>query len=176
MTSELQKKHIENFEKSLVYSSLKDLQVRPSKNIDNLANLGVFAKRNFSENELIECSPTFQLAWRAKYHGDPAIPQYAFTHNRKCQCNECKTHGFHYYISLGYASIYNSKKDHDADWFLSPTNRAWFLVARKNIKRGNEIFTYYGDNYDMDRYKNKPNAPQSMEDIDWSKIPLTPTN
>lgn len=176
MNPELQKKHIANFEKDLIYSSLKDLQVRRSKSIDNPANLGVFAKRNFSENELIECSPIIQLGWRSKYHRDPVINQYAFTYNRKCQCNECQTHGFHYYIALGYASIYNSKKDSDASWFVHPVQRAWFLVAKKNIKRGDEIFTYYGDAYSMENYENKPNKPQSIEDIDWSKIPLTPTN
>lgn len=175
MIPEQQKKYIENFEKNLIYSSLKDLQVLQSKNIDNAANLGVFAKRNFSKGELIECSPIFQLGWRSNYHRDPVINQYAFTHNRHCQCNECKTHGFNYYISLGYASIYNSKKDNDADWFVSPKHRAWFLVAVKDIKRGNEIFTYYGDAYDMNRYQNKSNTPKSIEDIDWSKIPLTPT-
>ena len=115
---ELQKKYIENFEKNPIYSSLKDLQVTQSNNIDDkFANLGVFAKRNFSKNELIECSPIFQLAWRSNYHHDPRIKQYAFMPNNKCQCNECKIHGYTNFIALGYASIYNNKKDSDADWF-----------------------------------------------------------
>jgi hypothetical protein len=174
---DLQQKYIENFEKNPIYSSLKDLQVNQSKNIDdNFANLGVFAKRNFSKNELIECSPIFQLAWRSNYHHDPRIKQYAFTYNNKCQCNECKSHGYNYFISLGYASIYNSKKDADAHWFLSPKHRAWFLIAVKDIKRGDEIFTYYGDNYNLESYKNTQHRPTSINEIDWSKIPLTPTN
>jgi hypothetical protein len=168
-------KYIANFEKNPIYSSLKDLQVMQSKTIDNYANLGVFAKRNFSENELIECSPIFKLDWRSKYQKDSSVMQYAFTTNTKCQCNECKTHGYNLYICLGYASIYNSKKDPDASWFLSPQHRAWFLVATKDIKRGNEIFTFYGNGYNMDYY-NKPNRPQSLDEVDWSKIPLTPTS
>ena len=174
---ELQQKYIENFEKNPIYSSLKDLQVASSNAInDNSANLGVFAKRNFSKNELIECSPIFQLDWRSKYQHDIKIKQYAFSYNIYCKCADCKTHGHVSYICLGYASIYNSKKDADANWFISPKHRAWFLVALKDIKRGNEIFTYYGDNYNIESYKNTQHRPTSINEIDWSKIPLTPTN
>jgi len=174
---ELQKKYIENFEKNLVYSSLKDLQVAQSRSLDgNSADLGVFAKRNFSKNELIECSPIFQLDWRAKYQHDIKIKQYAFGYNINCRCADCKTHGHVNYIALGYASIYNSKKDEDARWFMSPKHRAWFLVAVKNIKRGDEIFTYYGDSYNLDLFKNRQHRPQTLDEVDWSKIPLTPTN
>jgi hypothetical protein len=174
---QLQKKYIENFQKNSVYSSLKDLQVNSSKSLDeNPGNLGVFAKRNFSKNELIECSPIFNLDWRSKYQNDIKIKQYAFTNNINCKCADCKTHGYVYYIALGYASIYNSKKDADAHWFLSPKDRAWFLVAIKNIKRGDEIFTYYGDAYNLDLFKNKQHRPQTLDEVDWSKIPLTPTN
>lgn len=171
---ELQKKYIENFEKNPIYSSLKDLQVKKSLDIDNSENLGVFAKRNFSKNELIECSPIFPLAWRSNYHNDPKIKQYAFAHNVYCKCNDCRIHGFTFYIALGYASIYNSKKDSDASWFMSPKDRAWFLVAIKDIRRGDEIFTYYGNNYNMDYFTKKKNV--SIENLDWSRIPLTPTN
>jgi hypothetical protein len=172
---DLQKKYIENFEKNPIYSSLKDLQVQTSNNIKDQQSLGVFAKRNFSKNELIECSPVFQLAWRSNYHHDPRIRQYAFTHNMNCKCNDCQTHGYSFYIALGYASIYNSQKDCHGTWFVSPKHRAWFLVAIKDIKRGEEIFTYYGDGYNMNAFKQKTNQNISLENVDWSKIPLTPT-
>lgn len=174
--NEILKTYIENFEKNPIYSSLKDLQVKTSDNIKDAQNLGVFAKRNFNKNELIECSPIFPLAWRSNYHHDPKIRQYAFTHNMNCQCNDCKIHGFAFYIALGYASIYNSQKDCHGYWSVSPKHRAWFLIATKDIKRGEEIFTYYGDKYDMNAFKPKSNQNISLEDVDWSKIPLTPTN
>lgn len=174
---------IHEFRNNSGFSSLKDLKVKISKDITNSSeNLGVFAKKNFYKNELVEASPIFPLAWRSKYVHDPKIKQYAFTHNANCQCNDCKNHGVVYYIALGYSSLYNSKDDPDIVWFLSPQDRAWFGIAIRDIKKDQEIYTWYGPKYQIEPYQNSTAAQQdptkivNLDNFDWSRIPLTPTD
>lgn len=107
---------------------------------------GVFATNDIKKGELIERCPMIQLAFRTKYHKDPQLFNYLYT-NSSCPCEECKRHGNHMYMVLGYGMLYNHQDAPNANWsFNWPANVA-DLIAQKDIATGDEIFTSYGSRY-----------------------------
>lgn len=106
---------------------------------------GVFATQDISEGELIERCPMVPLSWRMNYHKDPVIWQYCFT--RSCPCEECKKHGGHFLMVLGYGQVYNHQNDNSAQISFDMKSLTADIRAKRNIAAGDEIFISYGDKY-----------------------------
>lgn len=113
---------------------------------------GVFAVGDISKGELIERCPMVQLAFRTKYHKDPQLFTYLYT-NGSCQCEECKRHGNHMYLVLGYGMLYNHQDAPNANWRFNWADGIADLVAQQDIAAGDEIFVSYGANYFKSREK-----------------------
>jgi hypothetical protein len=106
---------------------------------------GVFATADIEEGELIERCPMVPLAWRMNYQKDPVILQYCYTHS--CPCNDCKNHGGHFLMVLGYGQIYNHQNDNNAMIKFDIKNAVADVLARRRIGSGAEIFVSYGPKY-----------------------------
>lgn len=124
----------------------KNLLVKASS-IDG-AGLGVFAQVDFAEQDIIEFCHCVVFDWRRKYIKEPRIEQYAYS--PKCECEECKKHGANIVLPLGYGMIYNSAESLEAAncmFFIVPAHRMMAFVAKKPIKAGEEILTWWGQAY-----------------------------
>lgn len=110
---------------------------------------GVFATDDIKEGELIERCPMVPLAWRMNYHKDPVIWQYCFT--QSCPCEDCKKHGGHFLMVLGYGQIYNHQNDNNAEIKFDLKNSIADIICKRSIKAGQEIFVTYGDKYFQNR-------------------------
>ena len=118
--------------------------------------LGVFSKTDIPSGEIVEMCHAIVFDWRAKYHKDPSISQYAYWDN--CQCDECKRHGKLGMILLGNGSVYNSaprKEEKNVDFIIYAKSKMGMFVSQKDIKAHEEILTWWGEGY----YNNwcKPN-------------------
>lgn len=107
---------------------------------------GVFATGDIQQGELIERCPMVQLNFRSKYHKDPQLFTYLYT-NGSCQCEECKRHGNHMYMVLGYGMLYNHQDAPNANWRFNWAENIADLIAQTDIAAGEEIFTSYGNGY-----------------------------
>ena len=112
---------------------------------------GVFAAEDIRPGDLIERCPIEILSFRANYHKDPTIFSYMFMQN--CPCQECKTHGGHFVMGMGFAQMYNHQDDNSADIKFDLINKVADIHARKEIKNGEEIFLNYGPSYFSNRNK-----------------------
>lgn len=110
---------------------------------------GVFAKENIVEGELIERCPMVVLGWRMNYHADPVIWQYCFT--KSCPCDECKRHGGHFCMVLGYGQIYNHQEINNANINLNLKESVADIIANRDIAKEEEIFVSYGTSYFKNR-------------------------
>jgi len=113
---------------------------------------GVFATDDIEEGELIERCPMVPLSFRAKYQSDPQIWNYLYGHTT-CDCKECKTHGFIFYMVLGYGMIYNHQDSPNTRMQFNYANLYVDIIAETKILKGEEIFVTYGDKYFKDREK-----------------------
>lgn len=127
----------------------------------SIHNYGVFALEDINEGEEIEQCRLLRLAWRAKYHGDPAIKDYVWT-NMHCKCKECQMHGPQQYIALGFGSIYNHSDDQNTTVNLDYKNELMTVKAKRFIPKGSEIFVNYGNNYWKIRQK-KESSDETKE-------------
>ena len=118
---------------SLIQS--RKLEVKKS----NIHGYGVFANENINKGEVLEechfMSIPYTTVFDKKY-------------------NQILDYGFKYPIEdpselawpLGNGCIYNSSKNNNADWNLDLERRLFIFRAIKDIKKGEEICTYYEDN------------------------------
>lgn len=109
----------------------------------------MFATEDIAEGELIERCPMVPLAWRMNYHKDPVIWQYCFT--QSCPCEECKKHGGHFLMVLGYGQIYNHQNQNNAEIRFNLKDSVADIICKSSVKAGGEIFVSYGDKYFKDR-------------------------
>lgn len=129
---------------------------------------GVFATQDIEPGELIERAPLLVLGFRMNYHKDPIIWGYMFTNT--CPCDECKRHGGHFLMVLGYCQLYNHMDDNTAQISFDLKNHLADITALKKIKKGEEIFINYGPKYfnNRDKFALDPNgnpipSPQDKE-------------
>ena len=115
----------------------------------SLEGRGVFATEDIVPGEIVERAPLVVMGFRMNYHKDPAIWNYMFTNT--CPCEDCKKHGGHFLMVMGYGQIYNHQDDNTAEIRFDLKNQIADIVAIKKIKKGEEIFVNYGPNY----FKNK---------------------
>jgi SET domain-containing protein len=128
-----------------------DIPKRCRLGYSELFGRGVFATEDIRPGDLIERCPIEILAFRKNYHKDPTIFSYMFTHS--CPCQECKNHGAHFIMAMGFAQMYNHQDDNSAEIKFDLANKIADIHARKEIKNGEEIFLNYGPNYFKDRKK-----------------------
>lgn len=118
--------------------------------------MGVFARKDIAEGDVIEYCHAIVLDWRRKYIGDSQIRRYAFWSG--CSCVECKAHGEMAGIPLGYGSIYNSgDKEEDANAYYQfyASDSFQVFIAKRTIAVGEEILVWYGQEY-LDYWCPKP--------------------
>lgn len=116
-----------------------DLAINPKM------GLGVIAEKDIKNDEIIEICPIVELSFRGRYQHEKIIKEYAFS--IKCECEECSSHGYITYLVLGYGMIYNHRNKPNANWVLNSEKRYVEIKAIADIKKGEEIFIYYSDEY-----------------------------
>lgn len=124
---------------------------------------GVFATEDIEEGELIERCPIAVMGWRTNYQKDPVVWAYMYTSS--CPCDECKRHGAHFVMVMGWGQIYNHQDDNNASMNINLKVNVADVVAKKKILKGEEIFVSYGSKYFNGRNKVTLPAP-SMKCID----------
>jgi len=99
---------------------------------------GVFAKETILEGEVIEECPILTLPI---YDGEssPILIDYRFNFPSG---SEGWTEQV---IPFGYGGLYNHSDTPNANWYSNNDKRTFLFFATKNIKIGEEIFTYYGN-------------------------------
>jgi len=115
----------------------------------NIHFRGVFATEDIKAGELIERCPMVIMGFRMNYHKDPTIWGYMFTHS--CPCEECKKHGGHFLLVMGWGQIYNHQDDNNAAISFDLKNQLADIKALRNIAKGDEIFVSYGPEYFKNR-------------------------
>jgi hypothetical protein len=110
--------------------------------------LGVFTTKKIEKGEIIEFCHAIVLNWKRKYVHDQGIIKYAYWSS--CKCDDCVKHGNTGMILLGNGSIYNSSESQDsknAEFRLYPSLNLGIFTAEKDIPEGEEILTWWGENY-----------------------------
>ena len=113
-----------------------------------LKGLGVFALRDIEEGQDIEFCHAIVMSHRMKYVSDPQLKRY--TYWAHCNCQECKNHGSQAVLPLGYGCIYNSadsQGEANAEFRVNASMGFVLFRAKKNIKEGDEILTWWGQGY-----------------------------
>lgn len=111
----------------------------------------VFATEDIKEGEIVERCPIEIMGFRMNYHKDPVIWSYMFTNS--CPCEECKKHGGHFLMVMGYGQMYNHQDDNSAHIKFDLKNKIADIIAKRDIRAGEEIFVSYGSKYFKDRKK-----------------------
>lgn len=119
---------------------------------------GVVAVSDIQQNEVIERCPLIPLSNRSRYQLEPMIWKYCYP-KPICPCNECKNHGFLFYMVAGNGMMYNHQDEHNAEISFNFNELYADLIAKTPIKSGEEIFVNYGPEY----FKNLPK--KSIKDV-----------
>jgi SET domain-containing protein len=109
---------------------LNKIIVKKSK----LHGYGVFAAKNFRKGEKIEAC--YFILSRG---GDKVLEDYYFDANRKDA------------LLTGFGSIYNHSNEPNAIYTLNVTKRIATFKAARAIRKGEEIFISYGEEWFKDR-------------------------
>lgn len=151
---------IEEYKKSMVYDYFEAKGIGFNNSQDRLylksaghKGLGVFAKNQIKEGEIIEYCHCIKLGWRGKYHHDEKLLSYTFA-DESCDCKHCLNHGYLLFLPLGYGSIYNSAdKEENANikYYLIQSSKLIIFVANKTINKDSEILLWRGQEY-YDKY------------------------
>jgi hypothetical protein len=135
---------------------LENIYYQPKKIIVKLSSpemgIGVFATEDIEEGDLVERCPMIQMGWKSKYQKDPQIFNYLYS-NSNCPCDDCKKHGNTMFMVLGYGMLYNHQDQPNTKWNFNFKNLIGDVIATKPIKKGQEIFVTYGQNYFKNRHK-----------------------
>ena len=113
-----------------------------------MKGLGVFALSDIANGEDIEFCHGIVLSHRMKYISDPQLKRYSYW--ASCPCQECKNHGSQAVLPLGYGCIYNSadtEADANAEFRVNAQQGFIVFRAKKPIKAGDEILTWWGQGY-----------------------------
>lgn len=122
--------------------SLSELYIDYSKisTDKKIENLGVFSKRSYKKNEIIEIAPLIEI------DGSQTLPHplqdYVFSSHIK-QGN--------YVLVLGYGSMYNHSRNNNVDYYTCGDNYKRFVkyVANKDINSYEELFINYGEHHSV---------------------------
>jgi len=99
---------------------------------------GVFAKEDIKKGELLEEVPFLTLPLDPSEASSLFI-DYRFNYPSGVEKWIKQT------IPFGFACLYNHSDKSNAWWYTDLENEVFFFVAIKEIKKDEEITTYYGD-------------------------------
>ena len=102
------------------------------KNSEKIGSRGVFATKDYKKNDIIEICPTISEE-TSKFDG--ILKDYIFKYDDKYSL-----------LAFGFCSMYNHSDDYNALWTILSKNQIK-MYATKDIKKGEEILTSYGDGY-----------------------------
>jgi uncharacterized protein len=100
----------------------------------SLHGYGVFAQKTIKKGEKIE--ECYIIISRG---GDKTLEDFYFDAKGKCA------------VFTGFGSIYNHAEEPNADYTINIKNRVATIKASKTIRKGEEIFVSYGDEWFSDR-------------------------
>lgn len=98
---------------------------------------GVFAKEDIFEGEVFEECPILPLPIE-KGEVTPLLIDYRFNWPQGTEWKE-------QVIALGYGSFYNHSETANAFWISNIEDRTFKFISNREIKKGEEIFVWYGD-------------------------------
>ena len=98
---------------------------------------GVFAKEDIFEGEVFEECPILSLPIE-RGEVTPLLIDYRFNWPQGTEWEE-------QVIELGYGSFYNHSETANAFWVSDIENRTFKFISNREIKKGEEIFVWYGD-------------------------------
>ena len=105
------------------------VEIKMSKEI---GSRGVFANKDYKKDDVIEICPTITEE-TSKFQG--ILKDYIFKYDDKYSS-----------LAFGFCSMYNHSDNYNALWNVLSKDQIKFY-ASKDIKKGEEIFTSYGDAY-----------------------------
>jgi hypothetical protein len=104
---------------------------------------GLFAKKNYKENDLIEICPTLKMNG-SEIDKKNVLHTYFFSPNNKTSNDSL--------LALGYCGLINdSKTKKNCSWIVSEDDSTITMYATRDIAKGEEFFTSYGENYWKDK-------------------------
>ena len=98
---------------------------------------GVFAKEDIMEGEVFEECPILTLPIE-KGEVTPLLIDYRFNWPQGNDWQE-------QVLALGYGSLYNHSENANAYWVSDLENKTFRFISNREIKKGEEIFVWYGD-------------------------------
>jgi SET domain-containing protein len=124
-----------NLDTTNIFISPK-IEVRKSP----IQGMGVFAKEDIFKDEIFEVS-YFTLLNQNFNEIDKKLQEYVFSWPKIAK-------GGSPVIVWGFGSIYNHNKDNNATWDTDVENNFFKFYAIRDIKKDEEICTYYGYTYE----------------------------
>jgi hypothetical protein len=115
------------------------VEIKISKEI---GSRGVFANKDYKKDDVIEICPTISEE-TSKFQG--ILKDYIFKYDDKYSL-----------LAFGFCSMYNHADDYNALWNILSKNQIK-MYATKDIKKGEEILTSYGEGYWKSRTEIKKN-------------------
>jgi SET domain-containing protein len=98
---------------------------------------GVFAKEDIMEGEVFEECPILTLPIE-KGEITSLLIDYRFNWPQGNDFEE-------QVVALGYGSLYNHSDNANSFWISDVENRTFKFISNREIKKGEEIFVWYGD-------------------------------
>ena len=98
---------------------------------------GVFAKEDIMEGEVFEECPVLTLPIE-KGEVTSLLIDYRFNWPQGGEWEE-------QVFPLGYGGLYNHSENANAYWISNLENKTFQFISHREIKKGEEIFTWYGD-------------------------------
>lgn len=120
------------------YDSALNNGVYPSKSKIEEAGNGVFANKDFSKEEVLEVSPILAIPMN-DVHGN-ILKDYVFNYGDGL-----------YGVALGYGAVYNHQDIPNVSYSYSDNKKFMVYKANRDIKKGEELFVSYGQNWWMSR-------------------------
>ena len=115
---------------------IPDFEVKLSPYL-NYKSRGLFAKKDYNVGDIIEHCPTIQP--NKKNNKNSIVNDYSFFNIRNIN---------KMVVPFGYCNLINhSKNKQNCTWVISRDGSVLTTFAIKPIKKGEEIFTNYGNNY-----------------------------
>lgn len=125
-----------NYQETFVDMIPKGIEVKDSKYLNNKSR-GLYATKDFKKDDIVEICPTLIMK-KKQVTKDNIINDHFFKGN--IRDNEL--------LSLGYCSIINhSEEKQNVTWTVSNDDETITILAIKNIKKGDELFSNYGSQY-----------------------------
>lgn len=100
-----------------------------------MGDRGVFARKDIKKGEIVERCPLI-VDEVTSFPNGTTIKDYLF----KADQNRSA-------VVFGYCSIYNHNTPHNVRWLVDIENNTMTMTAITDIKKGEEMFVTYGDEY-----------------------------